>query len=50
MAPHHTSSVWDPHLLGSHINVLELQAVFNAHHHFHPFVNSKHLFVQTAQR
>jgi hypothetical protein len=34
------------HFQGCHINVLELQAVFNALHHFRPFVSGKHVLVR----
>ena len=47
MPPHHASGVWDLHFQGCHINVLELQAVFNALCHFRPFVSGKHVLVRS---
>ena len=47
MPPHHASGIWEPHLQGSHINILELQAAFNALRLFCSLIRKKHVLIHS---
>ena len=50
MPPHHALGQWEPHLQGSHISILELQAAFNALRHFCSLIHNKHVLIHSDGR